>query len=167
MLFFYSLFEIRQGESGKSTILKNLLSHSAPTTFRKEILAYREVVYLNLVCTVNRILDLLAPTSPAQPRDGGEGFSRDRFDDPDGGATDDIKRLRMRLCPLREVEAILSRRLATGGSPGRQPPRQEQSTEVGRILAACLSDIVSLWENEAVQSIVVDHKEFRENTTTL
>jgi hypothetical protein len=167
VLFSYSLFEIRQGESGKSTILKNLLFDSAPIAFTKEILACREVVHLNLVCTVNRILDLLAPTSPAQPRDGSESFPRNGFDDPRGEATDEIKRLRMRLRPLREVETILSKRLATGGSPGRQPPRQEQTAEVGRIITVCREDIISLWENEAVQSMVVNHEEFRENMTAL
>ena len=111
---------------------------------------------------------------------------------------DDVKQLRMRLRPLREVEAILSKRLAMGSrrprstAPGSDqstfkaaeivvrsgsgwkalsklhgPGGQDQINEMRQIIAACGSDIASLWENETVQSIILDHEEFHEQATTL
>ena len=115
------MFEIRQGESGKSTILKNFQFHFAPAAFEQETLAWRAVIHLNLVCIVNFILDLFPPPSQAHPHDESGRSSRNGFDDPDATATDEIKQLRMRLRPLREVEAILSKRLEMGKSLGRRP----------------------------------------------
>lgn len=192
------MFEIRQGESGKSTILKNFQFHFAPVAFKEDSLAWRAVIHLNLVCIVNFILDLFPTTSLTQPRDGDGRSSRNESNDPDGRTTDEIKQLRMRLRPLREVETILSRRLAMGSrrpssmaigsdqssfkssgivvrsgsgwkalSKLHGPSGQDQINEMRQIIAACGSDIVSLWENETVQSIVLDHEEFNEQATTL
>lgn len=47
------------------------------------------------------------------------------------------------------------------------PGGQDQINEMQQIISACCPDIVSLWENEAVQSIVLDHGEFQEQATTL
>lgn len=201
----YSLFGIRQGESGKSTILKNFQFHFSPVAFKEDSLAWRAVIHLNLVCIVNFILDLLPYTSPAQPREGGGSSSRNEVDEPDGRATDEIKQLKMRLCPLREVETILSKRLAMERCPARwtsstttldsdQSPKssfksaeivvrsgsgwkalsrlhgpsgQDKINEMRQIIAACCVDIVSLWENETVQSAISDHEEFQEHATTL
>ena len=199
--FPHSLFEIRQGESGKSTILKNFQLHFAPTAFKEESLAWRAVIHLNLVCIVNFILDLFPSTSPTQPRDEDGRSSRNGFNNPDSKATDEIKQLRMRLRPLREVEAILSRRLEMGRSLSGRPSTMSlnsdqsslKSTEIvvrsgsgwkallklhgpnGRdqmdgmrqIIAACRSDIVALWEDESVQSAILDQEEFQEQATTL
>jgi len=153
------------------------------------------------VCIVNFILDILPTASPAQPHDGGGESSRNGINDPDSRAADEIKQLRMRLCPLREVEAILSRRLAMGKCPSgrtsamtpgseqssfrpteivvrsgsgwkalsklRGPSGQDQINEMRQIIAACHSDITSLWENEIVQSTILDNGEFHEHPTTL
>lgn len=117
------MFGIRQGESGKSTILKNFQFHFAPVAFKEDSLAWRAVIHLNLVCIVNFILDLLPATSPTQPhgasgwpsRSDAEGSSSSR------ATTDEIRQLRMRLGPLREVEAILSKRLAMNKCANRRP----------------------------------------------
>ncbi|KAF9652419.1 G-protein alpha subunit [Thelephora ganbajun] len=187
------------GESGKSTILKNFQFHFAPIAFKEDSLAWRAVIHLNLVCIVNFVLDLLHPTSPAQPRDGGGRSSRNGVD-PDSRSTDEIKQLRMRLRPLREVEIILFKKLTMGKCPTRRPSSvtlgsdqssfksadvvvrsgsgwkvlsklhgpggQGQINEVRQIIAACCPDIVSLWENETVQSAVSSHEEFQEHATT-
>jgi hypothetical protein len=190
------LFEIRQGESGKSTILKNFQFHFAPAAFKEDSMAWRAVIHLNLVCIVNFILDLLPPASPGQVRDEDGRSPRDG-----SRATDEIKQLKKRLGPLREVEAILSKRLTMGKCPSRRPPsitpESDQSTfksveisvkagsgwkalsklhgpsgqdkmgEMRQIIAACCVDIISLWENEIVQSTVSGHEEFQEHATTL
>ena len=36
-----------------------------------------------------------------------------------------------------------------------------------QIIAACRSDIVALWEDESVQSAILDQEEFQEQATTL
>ena len=48
-----------QSESGKSTILKQFQLFFAPKAFRVEAEAWRAVIHLNLVRSVNFILDLL------------------------------------------------------------------------------------------------------------
>ena len=147
---------------------------------------------------MNFILDLIPANSPTQPRDG----SRNGVNSPDSSATDDIRQLKMRLSPLREVEAILSKRLSMGRHLGRRPSNgtigsdqssslksteivvrsgsgwkalsklhgpggQDKINEMQKIISACCPDIVSLWENEEVQSVVSDHGEFQEQATTL
>ena len=47
------------------------------------------------------------------------------------------------------------------------PGGQDQINEMQQIISACCADIVSLWENEAVQSVILDHGEFQEQATTL
>jgi len=49
----------------------------------------------------------------------------------------------------------------------RGPSGQDQINEMRHIIAACRSDIASLWENQIVQSTVLDDGEFREHATTL
>jgi guanine nucleotide-binding protein subunit alpha len=195
------LFGIRQGESGKSTILKNFQFHFAPNAFEEDSLAWRAVIHLNLVCIVNFVLDLLSTTSPVQTRDGNGGFPRNGVNGPENSSTDEIKQLKMRLRPLREVESILSKRLAMGKCLSRRssnmtlgsdqpspkpteivvrsgsgwkalsklhgPGGQDKINEMRQIISACCTDIVSLWENEAVQSVVVEHGDFQEQATTL
>ena len=153
------------------------------------------------MCIVNFILDLLPPSSPTQPRDEDGRSPRNEVDGPDSRVTDETKQLRMRLGPLREVEAILSKRLAMGKCPSRRPSSmtlgtdqssfrsaeivvrsgsgwkalsklhgpsgQNKINEMRQIIAACCTDIISLWENETVQSTISDHEEFQEHATTL
>jgi len=47
------------------------------------------------------------------------------------------------------------------------PGGQDQMDEMRQIIAACCSDIDSLWQAEIVQSIISGHGEFHENATTL
>jgi hypothetical protein len=181
--------------------LKNFQFHFAPTAFKEDSLAWRAVIHLNLLCIVNFILDLLPTNPPTQPRDGCGGSSRNGVNSPDSSATDEVKQLKMRLLPLREVEAILSMRLSMGKHLGRRPSNvttgsdqsslksteivvrsgsgwkalsklhgtggQDKINEMQQIISACCPDIVSLWENEAVQSVISDHGEFQERATTL
>ncbi|KAF9444429.1 G-alpha-domain-containing protein [Macrolepiota fuliginosa MF-IS2] len=52
-----------QSESGKSTTLKQFRLLYSPATFYSERIAWRAVIYLNLVRSVRRILEALAPES--------------------------------------------------------------------------------------------------------
>jgi guanine nucleotide-binding protein subunit alpha len=64
-----------QSESGKSTTLKQFQLLHSPSAFHAERIAWRAVIYLNLVRSVRRILDALAPES-------------DTLDDHDDGDSD-------------------------------------------------------------------------------
>lgn len=92
-----------QSESGKSTLLKNFQLRFAPKAFHAEIDAWRAVIQLNLVRSVNVVVGLLArgpnkiatiaiSVSPDYPR-----------------PKVDLRWLKMRLAPLRQVELILNR----------------------------------------------------------
>ncbi|RDB29275.1 Guanine nucleotide-binding protein alpha-4 subunit [Hypsizygus marmoreus] len=50
-----------QSESGKSTTLKQFQLLHTPAAFRAERMAWRAVIYLNLVRSITRILDALSP----------------------------------------------------------------------------------------------------------
>ncbi|CCM02500.1 uncharacterized protein FIBRA_04602 [Fibroporia radiculosa] len=102
-----------QAESGKSTMLKNFQLHFTPETFHAEVEAWRAVIHLNLIRSVNFILDLL-PNSRANTAwtpDPGANYLA-RSSPLDKG----FQQLRMRLSPLRQVEQILVRRLSADES---------------------------------------------------
>ncbi|KAH9923126.1 G-alpha-domain-containing protein [Epithele typhae] len=50
-----------QSESGKSTTLKQFQLLHTPTAFHKERIAWRFVIYLNLIRSIRRILEVIAP----------------------------------------------------------------------------------------------------------
>lgn len=54
-----------QSESGKSTTLKQFQLLHTPAAFHAERIAWRAVIYLNLVRSIRRILDALTPESDA------------------------------------------------------------------------------------------------------
>lgn len=60
-----------QSESGKSTTLKQFQLVHAPAAFHADRLAWRAVIYLNLVRSILRILDAVSPD--ADPLDDGHG----------------------------------------------------------------------------------------------
>ncbi|PFH45359.1 hypothetical protein AMATHDRAFT_71794 [Amanita thiersii Skay4041] len=60
-----SVLLLGQSESGKSTTLKQFQLLHSPASFHAERLAWRAVIYLNLVRSVRRILDSLSPESDA------------------------------------------------------------------------------------------------------
>jgi hypothetical protein len=91
---------IGQAESGKSTLLKNFQMYFAPAAFHEESEAWRAVIYLNLVRTVNFILDLLDSAAIDQTTAKG------------GGVPAPLRRLQLSLSPLRGVEQSLKRRLS-------------------------------------------------------
>ncbi|EPQ53559.1 G-alpha-domain-containing protein [Gloeophyllum trabeum ATCC 11539] len=117
-----------QAESGKSTMLKNFQLQFTPKAFKAESGAWRAVIHLNLVRSVNFILDLLSPNprfthagSPASVIISGSdllGQQQPQYVHTDGPVgpiiepTPELKQLRMRLSPLKRVEEMLSKRIS-------------------------------------------------------
>ncbi|KAI0949741.1 hypothetical protein AcW1_009263 [Taiwanofungus camphoratus] len=175
-----------QAESGKSTMLKNFQFHFAPKAFQAESEAWRAVIHLNLVCSVNFILNLLSKccdnelgktTSPTQRK-----------------PVDSHRWLKMRLAPLRQVEVILNKCLEVNASPcskctdkegarnngrlpevsvrygsgwrvlvrqeGERPPSRlwDDLDDARRILEACREDILSLWADDSVQGLLKEEE---------
>ncbi|KDQ51103.1 hypothetical protein JAAARDRAFT_199327 [Jaapia argillacea MUCL 33604] len=56
-----------QSESGKSTTLKQFQLMHTPAAFAAERIAWRSVIYLNLVRSIIRILDAVSPTPTPEP----------------------------------------------------------------------------------------------------
>ncbi len=114
-----------QAESGKSTILRNFQLKFAPAAFHAEAEAWRAVIDLNLVRSVTFLLNLLEESSPtstcantstADAAGSSSGDADIRPTSPSGTKimplrrlTDDLRRLRVSLSPLRSIEECLAR----------------------------------------------------------
>ncbi|KAF4616777.1 hypothetical protein D9613_008643 [Agrocybe pediades] len=99
-----------QAESGKSTVLKNFQLHLAPKAFERELEAWRPVIHLNLVRSVNFIVNLV--------------LSRGRRDSVSEGQhrlssalSPEIRKLCIGLAPLRQVEESLIKSLWGDSAP--------------------------------------------------
>ncbi|EMD33579.1 heterotrimeric G-protein alpha subunit-like protein [Gelatoporia subvermispora B] len=103
-----------QAESGKSTMLKNFQLHFAPKAFHTEVELWRPVIQLNLVRSVNVILNVLSSIHDT-PVDAASRRASTRPLSPDGH-----RLLRMRLAPIRQVELSLNKALSA--VPVEQPP---------------------------------------------
>ncbi|EPT05833.1 hypothetical protein FOMPIDRAFT_1155651 [Fomitopsis schrenkii] len=139
------LLLLGQSESGKSTTLKNFQLTFAPQAWVAERASWRAVVQLNLVRSINLILDSLAQelaaNPPGRPRTATSPFaapvslpssstSNTPPDSPDSATgpsfagepgpplalTDKHALLRLRLAPLRQVENELRRLLGAASS---------------------------------------------------
>ncbi|TFK17162.1 G-alpha-domain-containing protein [Coprinopsis marcescibilis] len=169
-----------QAESGKSTVLKNFQLQFAPKAFESDVDIWRPVVHLNLVRSVNFVLDFLATRFSAL-RDNGS-INKQYI-------TPELRKLCARLAPLRQVEDSLT--VALTGSSANSPfsssynpakssglsmptgygwkssllgrrndspnPSGSDTSEfgqAGRILAACGEDIDRLWNHSGVQELL-------------
>jgi guanine nucleotide-binding protein subunit alpha len=147
--------------------------------------AWKAVIYLNLVRSVNFVLDLLQDDDPSTT-----SSSRvHRLVPGDDDSSNNLPHLRIRLAPLREVEQILTRHfcpLEIGNDAfGRY--REDRASEVSvrglsgwktllkhrrnsqipaisndldssqRVIEACKEDMTSLWENPVIQAGLQKH----------
>ncbi|KIJ60895.1 hypothetical protein HYDPIDRAFT_97696 [Hydnomerulius pinastri MD-312] len=115
-----------QSESGKSATLKNFQLHYARGEWAEERASWRAVIYLNLIRNVIHVLDLLLREMSLSLSEGDKrpGTSNaDYFSDSDFDAlspapayrfTDKHRLLKLRLAPLRRVQADLEKRLGPG-----------------------------------------------------
>ncbi|KAJ6588467.1 heterotrimeric G protein alpha subunit [Mycena capillaripes] len=106
-----------QGESGKSTTLKNFRMQYAHDAWEQERTGWRAVVQLNVIRSIILILEIMeAEMSGNVPLD--EDEPPRRFSDSAADAfTDKHRMLLIRLAPLRGLEAELKRRLGAGAEP--------------------------------------------------
>ncbi|KAJ3526907.1 hypothetical protein NM688_g8198 [Phlebia brevispora] len=126
-----------QSESGKTTTLKNMQLTYAPRAWEQEKASWRAVIQLNLVRSINVILDALALRLAATPASSRKSSmspispSSGRFMSPPPSPTlednpyssmgsipserrNHLLKLRLRLAPLRQVEVDLKARLGDG-----------------------------------------------------
>ncbi|EIM82077.1 G-alpha-domain-containing protein [Stereum hirsutum FP-91666 SS1] len=102
-----------QAESGKSTMLRNFQLQYTPQAFRTEAEAWSAIIHLNLVRSVNFILSLLLE------REHGKSSM---------ALTDELRRLRMRLSPLRSVEEAFLKFVTGSADPHTFDPRVGSTT---------------------------------------
>ncbi|KAF8841889.1 G-alpha-domain-containing protein [Paxillus ammoniavirescens] len=115
-----------QSESGKSATLKNFQLQYAGREWAEERASWRAVVYLNLINSILRVLDVLlremSPSDRAR-RPGTSTRPTDNLSDSDLESsspapvyrfTDKHRLLKLRLAPLRRVQADLERKLGPG-----------------------------------------------------
>ncbi|KIM42104.1 hypothetical protein M413DRAFT_70485 [Hebeloma cylindrosporum] len=111
-----------QAESGKSTVLKNFQLLFAPKAFALEAEVWRPIIHLNLVRSVNFIINLL---SRSQSQRDSIGSNHQRKGSTAGATVSpELRKLCARLAPLRQVEenliTIISGRSATKSTDGSQ-----------------------------------------------
>ncbi|PPQ73460.1 hypothetical protein CVT24_007551 [Panaeolus cyanescens] len=112
-----------QSESGKSTTLKQFQLLHSPSAFHAERIAWRAVIYLNLVRSIRRILDALAPDSDTlDDHDDGDSLETASVIITSSGRppsailgtrVSKYESYRQRLEPLIELEENLFRMLST------------------------------------------------------
>nr|GAT45989.1 G-protein alpha subunit [Mycena chlorophos] len=111
-----------QGESGKSTTLKNFRMQYAKEAWEHERSGWRSVVQLNIIRSIILILEIIeAEMSGSGPLLDDDDSSRRLSESSTSGDafTDKHRLLMIRLAPLRGVEAALKRRLGAGAEPYR------------------------------------------------
>ncbi|KAI0829088.1 guanine nucleotide binding protein, alpha subunit [Trametes gibbosa] len=107
-----------QSESGKSTTLKQFQLMHTPAAFRQERLAWRFVIYLNLVRSIRRILEAIAPAehnSIEEDEEYGDSSETasiiisapDRPSSSLAGSQPNYEHYRRRLAPLMDLEQRL------------------------------------------------------------
>ncbi|EIM81854.1 G-alpha-domain-containing protein, partial [Stereum hirsutum FP-91666 SS1] len=164
-----------QAESGKSTTLKNLQMTYAPAAWARQRASWRAVIQLNLIHSINLILDILAsvastPSASSSSTHHNTNHSHNHHYSHDdeqsfashgqssgnasGGAnnhnplTEKHALLRLRLAPLRREGGG-----GGGGKDGRdgRPSVADEATEV---LMGCAEDMKALWEDGTVRGVL-------------
>ncbi|KAK0480885.1 guanine nucleotide binding protein, alpha subunit [Armillaria novae-zelandiae] len=177
------LLLLGQAESGKSTVLKNFQLRFAPKTFQAEAELWRPIIHLNLVRSVNFILDLLSYERPTSSPPSTFPSSE----------PDNLRRIRFSLRPLKQVEDSLTHRISgslflpvVSGDELKEFPRYHpakasevsvrsgsgwmgfmklrrptdsspgRTNKAGGILEACVDDIQALWKAREVQCCLAE-----------
>ncbi|KAF8156718.1 guanine nucleotide binding protein, alpha subunit [Crassisporium funariophilum] len=107
------LLLLGQAESGKSTVLKNFQLHFAPKAFELEAEVWRPVIHLNLVRSANFIVNFISTRNQGLRDSASNHQRRPSTASP---MSPDLRKLCIRLTPLRKVEENLINALA-----GRKP----------------------------------------------
>lgn len=156
----------------------------APAAWAAQRESWRIVIQLNLIRSVNTILDLLTsisassspvrPLSPASYSSNLSPLDDGPFGNPNENAQFEVL-VRMRLAPLRHVEADLQRLLGQAheihdhhdggrklreffvraGGLRHQPStlrRGDSAAKATDVIAGCADDMKALWHNPAVRT---------------
>ncbi|KAF8156642.1 guanine nucleotide binding protein, alpha subunit [Crassisporium funariophilum] len=124
-----------QGESGKSTTLKNFQLMYDPKAFRSERASWRAVIQLNVVRSFHSILDAMARV----PTQKSEASTSDAPQSPRSSALQlsvELLAIQARLQPLIQAENTLIRRLTMAGSgevEATQRPKVHSEHDAERI----------------------------------
>jgi hypothetical protein len=112
-----------QSESGKSTTLKQFQLMHAPAAFHADRIAWRAVIYLNLVRSIRRILDAISPDNEDDDNEL-DSTPRPRHGRRQSTRVAEYEQYRRALEPLRELEERLIRMLSSPDEdePTRVPP---------------------------------------------
>ncbi|KAL4070449.1 guanine nucleotide binding protein, alpha subunit [Scleroderma citrinum] len=102
-----------QSESGKSTTLKQFQLMHAPAAFHSERLAWRAVIYLNLVRSIRRILDAISPDANHQDDGDDADPAAAQASRASGTRVAKYDQYRRALEPIRELEDRLIRMLSS------------------------------------------------------
>ncbi|KIM31194.1 hypothetical protein M408DRAFT_327479 [Serendipita vermifera MAFF 305830] len=159
-----------QSESGKSTTLKNIQLCYAPQSLRQEAYAWRTIIHLNLLRSMQIVIDTVSQAN----RENAPSF------------TDDLRRLLIKLSPLKQAEELLkmkislpqeedgesgivladsnefSVRSASGWKQafnkmrGITSAREDSRFDNGpaSILEACAEDMIALWTDPATKQLL-------------
>ncbi|KAF8548872.1 guanine nucleotide binding protein, alpha subunit [Imleria badia] len=114
-----------QSESGKSTTLKQFQLMHAPAAFHADRIAWRAVIYLNLVRSVRRILDAISPDTEDDDNYELDCTPRPKHSRRQSTQVVDYEQYRRALDPLKELEERLIRMLSSSDDddePTRMPP---------------------------------------------
>ncbi|KIJ63047.1 hypothetical protein HYDPIDRAFT_93086 [Hydnomerulius pinastri MD-312] len=111
------LLLLGQSESGKSTTLRHFQRLYTPSAFREERILWRSVIQLNIVRSVRTIIDALSSIRLPPIDSGGEDS-----DDSSPSIPQELDLLKMRLTPLRHIEALLIAKLI--------PPGEDEAASV-------------------------------------
>ncbi|TRM57497.1 guanine nucleotide binding protein, alpha subunit [Schizophyllum amplum] len=106
-----------QAESGKSTMLKNFQLHFAPNAFDAESDAWRPIIHLNLVRHVNFAVGIVSSDESLRPSSSGSKES--------SSGIDDVRRLCMKLSPLKRVEESWTRHISGSNAHHEAPPTED------------------------------------------
>ncbi|KAG2107321.1 guanine nucleotide binding protein, alpha subunit [Suillus cothurnatus] len=121
-----------QSESGKSTTLKNFQLMNSPKAFRSERASWRAVIQLNVVQSIHAILDLMSRAhSSAHNPSTSMNHTPSKEYPP---LNSEHLKLKMRLAPLLQVEAVLMKKLLPNGhaqlsnlaNPAQSLPSQQE-----------------------------------------
>ncbi|KAH9897013.1 G-alpha-domain-containing protein [Cubamyces lactineus] len=124
------LLLLGQSESGKSTMLKNFQIHFAPNALRAESDAWRAVIHLNLIRSVNFLLDILT-RPPSNNYTGDSSPTASSFSNRISATpqpNSDLRRFKLTLSPLRQVEMILAKYLSARDAPNADSGRAASPT---------------------------------------
>ncbi|KAJ1309618.1 hypothetical protein OPQ81_006388 [Rhizoctonia solani] len=102
-----------QSESGKSTLVKQFRLMQSSEAFATERESWRSIIYLNVVRSVLKVIDTVAPNF--------------NLSSPTDDASQAFARLRLRLMPLRSVEASIIEYLSSPTEIARTRSRNKYS----------------------------------------